>query len=139
MKKLFFACSLIALCFVNLTFAQEKQLKVKKYFAPKYPPAAFAVRARGEVDVTVEINQDGKVTFARVENGHLLLRKACEDAAKNWTFSSDEEVQKRTEKLTFAFFVDVNSERKNYDKPSKFKTKFVKPYRIEIKGTDYYD
>ncbi|MEP6848931.1 MAG: energy transducer TonB [Acidobacteriota bacterium] len=49
---------------------------------PPYPPAARAVRARGEVVVSVKIGTDGKVIAAAADGGHALLRAAAMAAAQ---------------------------------------------------------
>jgi TonB family protein len=48
-------------------------------FKPKlaYPPAAKAVRASGLVSVDVVIDEDGKVVWAKVLEGHPLLHTAA--------------------------------------------------------------
>ena len=46
-----------------------------------YPPAAQAVQAAGLVSVDVVINEDGKVIWAKVVEGHPLLRVAALRAA----------------------------------------------------------
>jgi len=137
MKRFVYLICLILLT-AAATFAQEKQTKVLKYKAPEYPVAAFAVRAKGEVTVAVKIDKNGKVVSAKVENGHPLLREACENSAKRWIFSSQKNIEEREVKIIFNFLVGVNTEKRNYGKKSKFKSKFVKPYRIEIEGIDYY-
>jgi protein TonB len=54
---------------------------------PSYPPIAREAKASGTVVVQVLIDEDGKVTEARAINGHPLLRKAAEEAARNARFS----------------------------------------------------
>lgn len=48
---------------------------------PKYPPAARAVRATGQVSVQVLIDEQGSIYSARAVNGHPLLRRNSEIAA----------------------------------------------------------
>jgi TonB family protein len=92
---------------------------------PPYPPAARAVRASGEVVVKVKIDKDGKVTSAEAENGHPLLRRAAEAAARSSTFEAIE-IEERVAKLTYVF-VSGGDEKKNVP---KYKT----IYRIEVIG-----
>src|SRR5262249_28314636 len=53
---------------------------------PVYPPGAKMVNAWGEVQVLVVISETGKVVEARAVSGHLLLRKAAVNAAREWVF-----------------------------------------------------
>jgi periplasmic protein TonB len=55
---------------------------------PPYPPTAKAVGAAGPVNVQVMIDEDGTVVSAKAISGHLLLRKAAEDAAKRAKFTT---------------------------------------------------
>jgi TonB family protein len=128
MKKIYLilaAINLFVLCSIS-TFAQTDKPKVIKYFAPKYPPAAQAVRATGTVIVNVKIDKDGKVISAVAENGHPLLRKACENAAKQWFFSADVNNEERDVKISFLLSLS--------DKNKKDKVKFRKPYVLELTG-----
>jgi TonB family protein len=54
---------------------------------PKYPPAAKAVRATGQVSVQVLIDEQGNMYSARSINGHPLLRRNSEIAACDSRFS----------------------------------------------------
>ena len=55
---------------------------------PPYPPAAKAVGAAGPVNVQVMIDEEGTVVSAKAISGHLLLRRAAEDAAKRAKFTT---------------------------------------------------
>lgn len=55
---------------------------------PPYPPAAKAVGASGPVNVQVMIDEEGTVVSAKAISGHLLLRKAAEDAARRAKFTT---------------------------------------------------
>ncbi len=136
MKKLLFASALLVLCFVATNFAQNKSPKVIKYFAPKYPPAAEATRATGEVIVSVTIDKNGKVTSAKSESGHPLLRTASEITAKEWIFATSE-ISEQKLKITFVYSIKINNNSKNNYKDTTYKIKFRKPYRLEIKATQY--
>lgn len=54
--------------------------------APPYPIEAKNARAQGAVEVLVEINEAGIVTTATAISGRNELRKAAEEAAKQWRF-----------------------------------------------------
>lgn len=54
---------------------------------PPYPPAAKAVRAAGQVQVQVTIDENGSVISASAVSGHALLRGAAESAARSSKFS----------------------------------------------------
>lgn len=54
---------------------------------PPYSAAARQVRAQGQVKVMVSIDENGKVTSAKVESGHPLLRRDAENAARQARFS----------------------------------------------------
>jgi TonB family protein len=120
-----FTVLLLTLCQIP-AFAQTEQPRVLKYFAPKYPAAAQALRAAGAVDVAVKINKNGKVISAAAQSGHPLLRKACENAAKEWIFSTDSSLEERAVKITFLLRVG--------EKNKKDKVKFKKPYTLELIG-----
>lgn len=127
MKK--FYPILFAVLFLTFSIsasAQTEKAKVVRYFAPKYPAAAQAVRAAGTVIVNVKINGDGKVASAVAESGHPLLRRACETAAREWIFSTDSKTEERDAKITFLLRVG--------NKNKKDKVKFKKPYTLELVG-----
>ncbi len=54
---------------------------------PVYPPPAIAVRASGQVNVQVLIDEQGRVISAQAVSGHPLLRSAAVSAARNTKFS----------------------------------------------------
>lgn len=92
MKVLLFNLILL-LCALQL-FAQENALKVIQGFAPeKYPAAARAVRAFGEVKIQVEIGKDGNVVSAKGISGYLLLQAVSIEAAKKWKFETKKPTQ----------------------------------------------
>ena len=96
---------------------------------PPYPPVARAVRASGEVIVTVKIGTDGKVAEAVADSGHPLLRKAAELAAKESRFESNENDSERETKLTYVFlpYVFTPSEKEKLDLK-----RYSDPCRIEV-------
>ena len=77
-----------------------------------YPAAALAIRASGEVVVAVKINKDGKVTSAKAESGHPLLRVVSEQAAMKAVFESSVSNEEREVKLTYIFLTSED-EKKN--------------------------
>lgn len=54
---------------------------------PKYPAAAAAVRASGQVSVQITIGENGEVESASAVSGHPLLRAAAVEAARMAKFS----------------------------------------------------
>ncbi|MEP7213888.1 MAG: TonB family protein [Acidobacteriota bacterium] len=97
---------------------------ILKSVVPPFPPAARAVRALGQVTVTVSIGQDGKVLSAKAISGHPLLRRAAEVAAKQFLFEPSPENAERTQTLSFMFF-EPGAERKEIPR-------FSCPYRILV-------
>ncbi len=53
---------------------------------PKYPAAAKAVKASGNVNVRILVNRSGRVVKACALDGHPLLRSAAEKSALKWKF-----------------------------------------------------
>jgi TonB family protein len=56
---------------------------------PKYPAAARAVKASGNVNVRILVNRAGRVVKACALDGHPLLKSASEKAALKWIFKRD--------------------------------------------------
>lgn len=54
---------------------------------PAYSQAAIAVKASGQVQVQVSIDETGRVTSAAVIAGHPMLRQASLEAARNSKFT----------------------------------------------------
>lgn len=54
---------------------------------PAYSAAARAVKAQGQVNVQVLIDEKGRVLSASAMNGHPLLRRDAENAARNAKFT----------------------------------------------------
>lgn len=61
--------------------------KARSLPTPPYPPAARAVRAGGDVNVQVTIDEAGNVISARAVSGHALLRQSAESAARSAKFT----------------------------------------------------
>lgn len=81
-----------------------------------FPPAAMATRSFSEVIVSVKIDHDGKITSAKAENGHPLLRAAAEGAARSSRFESSD-VKERSAMITYLFVdgeVPLKDGRKRY-------------------------
>jgi len=96
---------------------------------PPYPPVARAVRASGEVIVTVKIGTDGKAAEAVADSGHPLLRKAAELAAKESRFESGENDPEREAKLTYVFMPYVFTPS---EKEKLHLKRYSNPCRIEV-------
>lgn len=120
MKRVFLVVSFIVLVFTYHSIAQENRPKVLSYKAPVYPAAALAVRAGGEVRLTLKLDQDGKVKSTEPKGGHPLLRKAAEIAALQWTFSPNLSEEQELD-VCIVFIIG----RKN-------KVKLKRPYRLEV-------
>ena len=74
--------------------------------APIYPPFAKQLKASGEVQVSITINESGRVIEAKAISGHPELRSAAEDAARKWTFRPmriDGKPMRQQDVLTFIF------------------------------------
>lgn len=69
----------------GLSFNFPKPVSLPK---PPYPPAALAVRAKGDVTVEARIDSGGQVISAEALTGHPLLRRAAEQAAKASRFEA---------------------------------------------------
>ncbi len=53
---------------------------------PEYPPTAKKMKATGTVEVEITISEAGLVIQAKAISGHLALRSAAVEAARNWVF-----------------------------------------------------
>lgn len=88
--------------------------KLVKSVLPPYPPAAKAVRASGEVIVSVKIDKDGKVLFAKAETGHALLRSASEKAARSCEFETSTNDGERDTKIIFGYLPFAKNDKLKY-------------------------
>jgi len=71
-----------------------------------YPPIAKKMKASGEVQVAITIDENGRVIEAKAISGHPALRPAAEEAAKKWVFrpaSLDGKPMRQRDVLTFTF------------------------------------
>jgi TonB family protein len=74
--------------------------------SPIYPPIARQMKASGEVQVEITIDENGRVIEAKAISGHPALRAAAEDAARKWVFRPmrvDGKSMKQRDVLTFNF------------------------------------
>ncbi|MCI0662809.1 MAG: energy transducer TonB [Acidobacteria bacterium] len=53
---------------------------------PVFPANARKMLASGPVDVQITISEEGRVIEAKAIRGHLALRSAAAEAARNWVF-----------------------------------------------------
>ncbi|MGB2717005.1 MAG: energy transducer TonB [Vicinamibacterales bacterium] len=70
---------------------------------PEYPPIAVSACVQGTVPVVVELDADGNVTGTDVIHGHVLLRRAAEEAARQWTFEPARNAARRRQVIRFSF------------------------------------
>lgn len=73
---------------------------------PIYPAIARQINATGDVQVTISIDETGRVVEAKATSGHPVLRSAAEDAARKWVFKPtllDGSPVKQQGVLTFIF------------------------------------
>lgn len=69
---------------VNVGQLNSKALSLPK---PLYPATARRMRLEGAVRVLVTIDESGKVVSARAESGHMMLREAAVEAARQARFT----------------------------------------------------
>jgi TonB family protein len=81
--------------------------KILESHMPSYPPAARAVRAGGEVEVTLEVANDGTVRSAKTIRGHPLLRAVSMTFAKQFRVEVDRTESTRPITLVFVFMFDT--------------------------------
>jgi len=73
---------------------------------PIYPTIAKQINASGKVQVSIMIDENGRVIDAKATSGHPVLRSAAEDAARKWIFRPtllDGKPVKQPGTLTFDF------------------------------------
>lgn len=96
MNKIYLLLILLLFASTNLS-AQETALpkqinggvlngKALSLPKPEYPSAARAVKAEGNVNVQITIDEQGNVILASAVSGHPLLRQTCEKAAREAKF-----------------------------------------------------
>jgi TonB family protein len=64
----------------------DLQSRVITEVKPEYPPTAKKMKATGTVEVEITISEAGLVIQAKAISGHLALRSAAVEAARNWVF-----------------------------------------------------
>lgn len=64
----------------------EAEQHLVERIPPDYPPIAKVANVEGDVRLTLEINQSGKVVRVVESSGPLLLRKAAETAAEHYHY-----------------------------------------------------
>jgi protein TonB len=64
----------------------DLQSRVITEVKPAYPPMAKKMKATGTVEVEITISEAGLVIQAETISGHLALRSAAVEAARNWVF-----------------------------------------------------
>jgi TonB family protein len=64
----------------------ENDAIMAKLTAPIYPPSARAARITGDVELTLNVRQDGSIESATVVSGHPLLSPAALDSAQHSQF-----------------------------------------------------
>jgi TonB family protein len=87
--------------FAQSSTTDESKRKVKTRLAPQYPELAKRMSVSGKVRIEVIIGPDGRVKSTRAVGGHPLLVQACQDAVKEWKFSTGPE--ETTQIIEFEF------------------------------------
>lgn len=93
--------------------------RLTKKVAPRYPPAARAVRVSGVVLVSVKLNKEGKVTVAKATSGHPLLKVASEVAARACEFVASSEDERETNISFFYLTFSKKEGIKYYEPPNR--------------------
>jgi hypothetical protein len=91
---------------------------------PPFPPAARAVRAKGEVEVAVRVEADGKVSEVKAISGHPLLRAVSLQASRSAIFETMS--GQRDLVLTYAFLDSSTDDTKT--------PRYKNLYRIEVEA-----
>ena len=74
--------------FAQTSSTEEGKRKVKTRISPIYPELAKRMNVTGKVKIEVVITPDGHVKSTRVVGGHPLLVQTCQDAVKEWKFTT---------------------------------------------------
>ena len=82
-------------CAATQTFAQvapsqQGQVVLSKLSPPVFPPLARVARVLGDVEIALQIRQDGSVESAEVVSGHPLLKAAALESARQSKFECHE-------------------------------------------------
>ena len=123
---------LVALgCVLTATVHSAEPPAISSAVAPIYPAEAKAAHVTGDVSVDITIDRRGKVTSATAVNPHPLLKKAVEDAARQWTFAAAPRGQiERMARLDFTFV--ISSETGGSEVTSIFYPWY---YKIEVRAS----
>jgi TonB family protein len=132
MKSKIFYCLLLGLLLITSSYSLRAQSShelgdgpvVTKAVAPVYPVIALQANAGGRVAIEVAIDDAGRVVSTRGIEGHKLLQRVSENAAKRWEFVANDKEKQRTATLRFIFRIARN------DKEAE--TAFHPPYEIEL-------
>jgi TonB family protein len=62
------------------------EVAVVKLVTPGYPPLALQARISGDVELKLQIREDGTIESATVVNGHQMLAPAASESARKSTF-----------------------------------------------------
>lgn len=109
--------------------------EVKTFEAPPYPPVALAVRAEGDVQVVVEVDDTGKVISANAVAGHRLLQTTSQAVALKWTFTPRPGRHFIT--LRFLFRLARSGNKKSTKLNGHYTLRFIEP-RVRIIQTVSY-
>jgi TonB family protein len=94
MPKLFWMLAL----FLFLSAPGGTERHVKHVDSLDYPRLALLARIEGDVQLTVQIDPEGKIQFVAAGSGNPLLVQAAEENVRGWRFDPDE-----AEKLTITY------------------------------------
>ena len=89
----------------KLTRAEVLSAAVTKV-QPEYPAVARQLKIAGEVDLEIDITEEGVPENVRILSGNPVLTKPCVDAMKRWKFkpfSEDGKPVKVRVELSFTF------------------------------------
>ena len=109
----------------------KEPLSVIKAVAPVFPRTAIATSSSGKVIVEIRVNGTGVVTSAKAVEGHPLLLRSSENAAKKWQFKQTE-IAETLLCLTFVYTVVPKDAL-----PEEIVAVFSLPYQIEVKSFEY--
>lgn len=110
------------LCTVNAMFAAEP--KPVEVAIPGYPRLPSGAREEGEVNVDLQIDNDGKVLNARATTGPERLRPWAQAAALKWRFEGS---MPGTTHVVFAFVL-----QKGLTDPPAITSVFTSPNRVVV-------
>jgi TonB family protein len=68
---------------------------------PQYPPIARAAHVEGEVKISFDLSEDGKVEGLTFDHGHELFRASVLDATPKWQFPRSSQARHEQARLGF--------------------------------------